>query len=78
MRICNRNLSAIDLAILRAVQGQPCDGLGRLTMLVEASTRRYVHRRVELLQQAGLLLVKMPAVFPGRGHKIVIMKGKRR
>ncbi len=69
-----RAQSGIDLAILTIVSRAPVCGLAELTNAINASTRRYVRRRLERLQQAQLLALDYPPVFPGRGNKIVIRK----
>jgi len=77
MRVCERHLSCMDLAILRAVEDHPYNGLDLLAIEVEAGRRSYVGTRVRRLHRLGLLEVEFPRVAC-RGHKIVIMKGKRR
>jgi hypothetical protein len=64
-------LSSMDQEILRVL---PCDGLGKLTLIVEACHRYYVRERLERMQRLGLVKMIRPPIFPGRGNKILIQK----
>lgn len=73
MRVCRREFSGVDLAILQVVQDHPHSGLGDLALEIGCADTYHVRSRLIRLRQAGLINVEIPRML-GRGHKIIIRK----